>query len=192
MNSLATRSLNSSLYPNNCDCPSPPGTVQGFGQIYYNLFRYPSGLSLLRNDLPGCTGNFTITFGLPCVHALEPLLCRDQPLQLEHFHTQWHLQRDGIPQLILEPQPRFDTVTARSKLPITSTQRELSALEAVEATSRTRALPTCSSCREQGHRMTSKVYPLRHESLLRPSAPSAVTSRLIAASEPILLTTAST
>ncbi|TQV90293.1 hypothetical protein IF1G_11052 [Cordyceps javanica] len=32
---------------------------------------------LLKNDLPGCTGNFTTTFGLPCAHALESLFtCR--------------------------------------------------------------------------------------------------------------------
>ncbi|KAJ2975527.1 hypothetical protein NQ176_g5473 [Zarea fungicola] len=131
---------------------------------------------LLTNALPNCTGFFTATFGLPCAHVLEPLLCLDQPLQLEHFHTHWHLQREGIPQLILEPRLQSDTATAKSRLPITSTQREPSAFEGVEATLRARALPTCSKCHEQGHRMTSKACPLRYEHLLQPSKPTALAS----------------
>ncbi|KID81747.1 transposase [Metarhizium guizhouense ARSEF 977] len=129
---------------------------------------------LLKNELPDCTGVFTATFGLPCAHVLEPLFHQDQPLQLQHFHTHWHLQRGGTPQLILEPRQQFDIVTRKSKLPMTSTQREASAFEAVEATLRTRALPTCSNCHERGHHMRSKACPLRYQNLLQPFAPAAV------------------
>lgn len=78
--------------------------------------------------------------------------------------------------MILEPRQQFDIVTSKSKLPLTSTQREPSTFEAVEATLRTRALPTCSNCHEKGHHMRSKACPLRYQNLLQPLAPAALAS----------------
>lgn len=139
---------------------------------------------LSKDELPACTGVFTATLGLPCAHVLEPLVHQDQPLQLRHFHTHWHLQREGTPQLILEPRPQFDTITTKSKLPVTSTRREPSAFEAVEATLKTRALPTCSNCHEQGHHMRSKACPLRYQNLLQPLAPAAPAGAPVCSASP--------
>ena len=46
---------------------------------------------LQQDRIPTCTGVFSATLGLPCAHTIEPLLRQEQPLQLHHFHTHWHL-----------------------------------------------------------------------------------------------------
>lgn len=123
---------------------------------------------LQQDRLPTCTGVFSATLGLPCAHTIEPLLREEQPLQLHHFHTHWHLQREGSPQLLIEPRRQFDQAAARSTLPKNSTQREPCAHETVEKASQiqTKAKPTCSRCRTQGHAMSSKACPLRYAHLL--------------------------
>lgn len=128
---------------------------------------------LQQDRLPACTGVFSATLGLPCAHTIEPLLQQAQPLQLHHFHTHWHLQREGNPQLLIEPRRQFDQVPATSTLPKTSTQREPCAFEIVEQASQTRANPKCSRCHTQGHRMSSKACPLRYAHLVSPSASTA-------------------
>lgn len=117
----------------------------------------------LLHDLPACTGTFNRTLGLPCAHLIEPLLHRSQPLQMYHFHSHWRIQRIGNPQLLIEPPVQVDRLQATSVLPVTSTQREPCAFEAVENTIRPRAPPTCSKCHQPGHTMKSKACPLRWE-----------------------------
>ena len=124
---------------------------------------------LTRNNppmSPTCSGSFSRSMGLPCVHTLEVLLNQNSVLQLEHFFSHWHLKRNGVPQLLLEPRQRIDPVTANSTLPQSSTRREPSGFETVEAVTRPKALPRCSRCRAVGHIMTSKACPQRHAELL--------------------------
>lgn len=63
---------------------------------------------LLQGDaLPACTGRFTESLGLPCSHAIESLIEEEKPLQLDHFRTHWHLQREGRPQILVEPRQQL-------------------------------------------------------------------------------------
>ncbi|KAJ3454090.1 hypothetical protein MRS44_017984 [Fusarium solani] len=39
---------------------------------------------------PLCTGTFTRSHGLPCVHMIKALQERNQVLQMHDFHHQWH------------------------------------------------------------------------------------------------------
>ena len=70
-----------------------------------------------RDPLPSptCTGSFTQSQGLPCVHKLECLLAQDQTLQLEDFHPHWHLHRKDSPQPLLEHRQFVLTAIERSK-----------------------------------------------------------------------------
>ncbi|KAJ3453719.1 hypothetical protein MRS44_017966 [Fusarium solani] len=129
----------------------------------------------LLKEYPACTGVFTRTLGLPCAHILQPLLEQKQPLQLHHFHSHWHLQRSGTPQLLIEPRKQFDRLVASSTLPPTSTQREPSAFECVEKATQPKAPPKCSKCGEVGHTLRSKACPLRYEHLLPASTETATT-----------------
>jgi hypothetical protein len=143
---------------------------------------------LLKEDLPSCTGAFSRSHGLPCAHTLKALQEQDQVLRLEHFHTHWHLNRHGIHQLLLEPRHRYDRIAASSTTskPQSSTQREPSAFEAVQAAAQPKAQPKCSRCHKLGHRMTSKACPQRHEELLQTSALSAQVGAMPAALSPAL------
>ena len=141
---------------------------------------------LLAGDLPDCTGSFTRSQGLPCAHTLKALQEQDQALRLEHFHTQWHLNRSGTHQLLLEPRHRSDRIIISSTKPQSSTRREPSAFEAVEAATRPRAQPKCSRCHTLGHTMASKACPLRHQDLLRSS------SAVVATAETAAVNTAET
>jgi hypothetical protein len=85
---------------------------------------------------------------------------QNQVLLLEHFHTHWHLRRDGAPQLLLAPLQRIEWRFRDSSVPKTTTRREPSMFEAVEAAAR--APSKCSNCHALGHTMTSKACPLRH------------------------------
>jgi hypothetical protein len=71
---------------------------------------------------------------------------------------------------MLEPRAASTQRNERRNQPITSTRREPSAFEAVEAVAQPRAQPKCSRCHTLGHRMTSKVCPLRYEELLQSSS----------------------
>jgi hypothetical protein len=123
---------------------------------------------------PNCTGSFSRSQGLPCVHMLKVLLDANQVLRLEHFHSHWHLKRDGSPQLLLEPRQRIDPVIANSAIPRSSTQREPCGFEIVETTMQPKAPPTCSACRTVGHRMNSKACALWHATLRPASTPAQV------------------
>ena len=116
--------------------------------------------------LPICTGSFSRSQGLPCSHTLRGLLELNQALRLEHFHPHWHLHRNGAPVLLLEPRQHIDKITIDSTIPRSSTQREPSAFEAVENTIQSKAPFTCSACHAVGHRMNSKICPLRYAELL--------------------------
>lgn len=128
----------------------------------------------LLEEYPPCTGLFTRTLGLPCAHILQPLLVQNQPLQLHHFHSHWHLQRSGTPRLILEPHKKFDRLAASSTLSPTSTQREPCVSERLEKSLQPKAAPKCSSCHQLGHNMRSKACPLRYQYLLE--APTQTTT----------------
>lgn len=129
----------------------------------------------LSGDLPNCTGSFTRSQGLPCAHILKPLQEQDQALRLEHFHTQWHLNRNGTHQLLLEPRSRPDRTATSSTRPHSSTRRDPSAFEAVEAATKPKAPSKCSRCHAFGYIMTSKACPLRHEELMQSAAAAAQT-----------------
>lgn len=118
-------------------------------------------------DLPRCTGAFTRSQGLPCAHTVRDLQEQGQALSLGHFHTQWHLKRGGTHRPLLEPRHRADRVAISSTIPQSSTRREPSAFEAVEAAGKPKAQPTCSRCHTLGHTMTSRVCPLRHQDLIQ-------------------------
>jgi hypothetical protein len=120
-----------------------------------------------------CTTTFTSSYGLPCVHTLKRLNEEGRALLLEHFHPHWHLKRDvSQPQPILEPKAVPSKLNQRRNQPITSTRREPSAFEGVEATMRPKAQPKCSRCHTLGHIMTSKACPMRYEELFQLSGSS--------------------
>ncbi|KID59566.1 hypothetical protein MAN_10610, partial [Metarhizium hybridum] len=111
-----------------------------------------------------CTGVFTKSWGLPCVHTIKSLIESHGVLLLEHFHTHWHLRRKGSPQHLLEPLQRTDMVNHISRAPQQSTRREPSLFETIEPT---RAPPTCSRCHQTGHTKAGNNCPLRHAELLQ-------------------------
>ena len=114
---------------------------------------------------PTCTGTFSRVYGLPCLHMLESL--QGEVLLLYHFHSYWHLKREGAPQLLLEPRLLIKPVRARSSLLQSSTKREPSQFEAVEAQARPRRAPSkCTKCHAVGHTRTSKACPLRYSDVL--------------------------
>ena len=115
---------------------------------------------------PTCTGTFSRVHGLPCFHTLDAH--RGEALLLSHFHPHWHLKREGAPQLLLEPRQRIEPIQAQSSLPRSSTQREPSQFEAVEAqAARPRRAPSkCSNCHAIGHTRTSRACPLRYSDVL--------------------------
>ncbi|KAF4343856.1 hypothetical protein FBEOM_2189 [Fusarium beomiforme] len=96
---------------------------------------------LLKEHLPVCTGAFSRSHGPPCARTLKALQEQNQPLRLEHFHTHWQLNRHGVHRLLLEPRHRPNRIAAGSSTmrPQSSTQREPSAFEAVQATTRPKA-----------------------------------------------------
>lgn len=122
---------------------------------------------------PICTKTFKKSHGLPCVHDLMNLQERNGVLLLEHFHSHWHLQRDGEPQILLEPRRRFESraeVVSDSRIPLQSTRREPSAFEQVQKP--TRAPSKCTRCGEVGHTRASRACPSRFEELLRSAEPT--------------------
>lgn len=129
-------------------------------------------LRLNDKNLPDCTYTFTSTMGLPCAHVLKSLREQDKVLHLSHFHTHWHLMCSGRPLFLLEPRRLTDPITARSTIVKSSTRREPSAFEAVEAATEPKAQFRCSRCNTLGHRMNSKKCTLRYSELLSISATS--------------------
>ncbi|KAL2104470.1 hypothetical protein VUR80DRAFT_555 [Thermomyces stellatus] len=122
----------------------------------------------LLRAVPSCTGAFTRSYGLPCAHKLKAIQEQGQALQLEDFHTHWHLKRRDTHQLLLEPRSRPNRPAAASTTPLSSTQREPCAFEAVEAAARPRRTqPICSKCHTLGHTRASKTCPLRYGELLQ-------------------------
>jgi hypothetical protein len=143
------------------------GVVRGWVS-YEALRKVEEQRKLLTRDPPSspiCTGTFSRVYGLPCVHILDGL---QGALLLDHFHTHWHLRRNGAPQLLLEPSQRIEPATAQSSLPKSSTKRAPSHFEVVEGQvgGVRRAPPTCSKCHVVGHVMTSKACPLRYSDVL--------------------------
>ncbi len=146
---------------------------------------------------PNCTGSFSRSQGLPCVHTLKALLHRNQVLRLEHFHSHWHLDRNGSPKLLLEPRQRSNLVTANSTIPKSSNRREPSEFERVEAvtqprlatqsraTTQSRAQSSCSRCHNLGHIMTSRACPLRFTELLEPASTEGPPTRSLAPIAPL-------
>jgi hypothetical protein len=117
-----------------------------------------------------CTGSFTKSHGLPCLHTLEALQEQGGVLLLEHFHSHWYLRREGEPQLLLEPRHRIESMAKAFSASKQSTRREPSAFEQVQ---KTRKAPSkCTKCGEVGHTRTSRTCPLRFEELLMSAAPN--------------------
>ena len=133
-----------------------------------------------KDPLPSFTGSFTKSQRLPCAHILRILQEKDQVLLLEHFHSHWHLKREGAPQLLLEPRQRIEEISKSSRIPKQSTTREPSGFEAVERAAAPRAVPKCSKCGASGHIRTSKACPQRYSELLRqPPDSHSITGRPI-------------
>jgi hypothetical protein len=121
-----------------------------------------------KNPLPSpiCSRAFRKSQGLPCVHELIALHERQGVLLLEHFHPHWHLQRDGEPQILLEPRQGLDSRlegVSSSRKPKQSTRREPSAFEEVEKAKK--AASKCSRCGGVGHTRVSRGCPSRFEEL---------------------------
>ena len=140
---------------------------------------------------PICTKMFNKSYGLPCVHDLIDLQSRNGVLLLEHFHSHWHLQREGEPQILLEPRRRFEARgegVSDSRIPPQSTRREPSAFEQVHKPSR--APSKCTRCGEGGHTRASRACPLRFEELLPSTGPMvAEESQVLEVTATILATT---
>ncbi|TVY66378.1 PKS-NRPS hybrid synthetase [Fusarium oxysporum f. sp. cubense] len=167
------------------------GNIRGW--ISHEALRLvESQRSRLLHELPSCTGTFNRTLGLPCAHTIQPLIYDNQPLQIYHFHSHWRIQRNGNPQLLIEPAIQSSRLQATSVLPVTSTQREPCAFEAVENTIRPRAPPTCSKCHQSGHKMKSKACPLRWEHISQTPTQASITISPTQASTTIVPTQTST
>lgn len=124
-----------------------------------------------KDDSPAlrlCTGKFTRSYGLPCVHRLKELLDATQPLSLQEFHTQWHYKRDGQPIHLMEPQ-RIERRKENPRIAESSTQRCSSAFEEVN---HQRRPSKCSACGGVGHTRVSRSCPYRYQGLL--SLPTAI------------------
>jgi len=148
-----------------------PGTVYGVirGWVSHEALRkVEEQRKLLKKDppSPACTGTFSRVYGLPCEHVLDTR--QGEPLLLHHFYTHWHLQRKGAPVLLLEPRQRIEPIRAQNSLPRSSTKREPSQFEVVEAQSvRPRRAPSqCRKCNAVGHTRTSRACPLRYSDAL--------------------------
>ncbi|EXU94735.1 MULE transposase domain protein, partial [Metarhizium robertsii] len=114
-----------------------------------------------------CSGTFTKSHGLPCVHKIKQTLERNQALSIDDFHQQWHLKRnEGRHQLILEPIRVESRIQKASAMAKSSTQREPSMFEHVEG----RSAPTCSRCHAVGHTRSSRICPLRQQEIILESS----------------------
>jgi hypothetical protein len=112
-----------------------------------------------------CTGTFHRVHGLPCVHMINDR--QGGAFLLTDFHTHWHLLREGSPVLLLEPRQRLEPLQTQSSLPRSSTKREPSQFEVVEAAARPRRAPSqCTACNAVGHTRTSRACPLRYSDIL--------------------------
>ena len=112
---------------------------------------------------PICTGTFIRVYGLPCVHVL--IARQNEPLFFEDFHSHWRLIRDGAPLHLLEPR-RIEPKATKSSLPASSTKREPSEFEVVEAMQAKRP-SQCTACGEIGHRRTSRACPQRYSDIVQ-------------------------
>ena len=115
---------------------------------------------------PTCTGTYTRVYGLPCLHALDAL--QGEALLLNNFHSHWHLKREDNRQLLIEPRQRIEPIRARSSLPRSSTRRESSQFEVVEAQAARprRAQSKCTKCGAIGHTRASRTCPLKYSDIL--------------------------
>lgn len=119
----------------------------------------------IGESLPRCTGSFLKTMGIPCAHALMPLIQGNEPLLTSHFHSHWYLQRSGMPPLIFEPRKVDDRRAALKSQPASSTRRDSCAFEGVEKAllpSVPRKPQTCSRCHKQGHNRNSRLCPEKY------------------------------
>uniref|UniRef100_A0A1Y1NIF4 MULE transposase domain-containing protein n=1 Tax=Photinus pyralis TaxID=7054 RepID=A0A1Y1NIF4_PHOPY len=110
-----------------------------------------------------CTGRFTASYGLPCVHRVKALIDAKLPLALDEFHTHWRYKREGQPIHLIEPQRLERYRKEGSRVPISSTQREKCAFEATEP--RRKQLSKCTACGVIGHTRVSRLCPQRYEYL---------------------------
>ena len=120
---------------------------------------------LSKPTLTPCSGLFTSSHGLPCAHELKRLLGIQEVLLLNHFHPHWHLKRSQQPQEpILQPLRSVQEIERVSTIPASSTRREPSGFELVEAA--IIAAAKCSKCNQVGHNRRSLICPLRHSELI--------------------------
>jgi hypothetical protein len=74
-----------------------------------SFFLFP-GPRLLdpATKVPPCTGVFSITMGLPCVHKVQGRMRANQCVEVNDFHLQWRLNwlQDLLPLSLTSEIPR--------------------------------------------------------------------------------------
>jgi len=153
-----------------------------YGLVSYQALRkVKEQMELLsKPTLTPCSGLFTSSHGLPCAHELKRLLGIQEVLLLNHFHPHWHLKRSQQPQeLILQPLRSVQEIERVSTIPASSTRREPSGFELVQA--KIKAPMKCSRCHQVGHSKRQLICPLRYSELIALSSSTTIQPLLDAA-----------
>ena len=114
-----------------------------------------SNYTSAKRPLQPCTGVFTATTGLPCVHRVDYI--REERLSLlpDDFHPHWYWDRySGLPEPLLEPLHVVTYIPSASSRTY-STRRIPSGWEASQP-----QLHRCGLCREIGHTKASLRCPV--------------------------------
>lgn len=132
-----------------------------FGVVtWYALKLVASHIATIPRPLMPCTGTFTRSYGLPCVHLCEARSING--LIPSDFHTHWLWDRQNQGVSLRDPLlASLRTAAARNiqNPPATSsTGRILSGFEQVE---NRRTPPLCSACKTRGHTRASRNCPIR-------------------------------
>lgn len=115
-----------------------------------------------KKPLPICTSLFIQTMGLPCAYQIKLCLETNTPIPLGRIHPFWKLafgQSDDT-----------ESSTWNEPLPIPPIRQNISNPQLIRTNgcvvieqTQTKALPICSACRTEGHRMNEKACPKRQK-----------------------------
>jgi hypothetical protein len=132
--------------------------------LYHECFHYitTTALRLVYSNytstakpLKPCTGVFTTTTGLPCVHRVDDIRYAGDSLRPSDFHGHWHWDRYlDLAEPVLEPL-RIVSYSASTLGRTHSTKRIPSGFEASETRVR-----RCGLCRLPGHTRASLRCPV--------------------------------
>jgi hypothetical protein len=128
-----------------------------FGYITNTAIRLAnSNYTSVARPLKPCTGVFTTTTGLPCVHTIDKIREDGDSLLPSHFHKYWHWDRYlDLAEPVLEPL-RIVSYSASNLGRTHSTRRIPSGFEASEPRRERR----CGLCRLPGHTRASLRCPV--------------------------------